>query len=301
MPANIEPRLSPRRLLIALLCAAAAALMADAAAAQRAYATPETAADAFTDALKRNDHELMRTVLGGDWKNFIPTDDVDRQDIDKFIAAWEQSHRVDVTGERAVVAVGNQGWTLPVPLVKTATGWRFDTQAGAEEMRTRRIGRNELAAMQASLAYFDAQKDYARLDRTGDGVLQYAQRFASTPGKHDGLYWPTSGDEPLSPLGSLFTSPKTDEGYVGYRYKILKGQGKDAPGGAYSYLIGNRMVSGFALLATPLRYGDTGVMSFMISHDGRLFEKNLGTDTAAVAEAMALFNPDSSWRRVSPP
>ena len=302
MPSNIaETLLLLRRLLLALLCAVVVALMADAAAAQHTYATPAAAADAFTDALQRNDHELMRTVLGSDWKTFIPTDDVNRQDIDKFLDAWKQSHRVDVAGERAVVVVGDQGWTLPVPLVKTAAGWQFDTRAGADAMRTRRIGRNELAAMQATLAYFDAQQDYARRDRDSDGVLQYAQQFASTPGKHDGLYWTTSGDEPLSPLGSLFTSPKTEEGYVGYRYKILKGQGKDAPGGAYSYLIGDRMVSGFALLASPLRYGDTGVMSFMINHDGQLFEKNLGADTAAVAASMTLFDPDASWRKVSPP
>ncbi len=170
-------------------------------------------------------------------------------------------------------------------------------------MKTRRIGRNELAVMQAALAYFDAQKDYASVDRIGDGVLQYAQKFWSSPGKHDGLYWPVNADEEESPLGPLFaeSDKKPGEGYQGYHFKILTAQGKDAPDGAYSYLIKDRMVSGFALIAWPMKYGDSGVMSFMVNHDGQLYEKDLGKQSDAIANKTTAFNPDASWRKVSPP
>lgn len=270
------------------------------ALAQQVYPDAAAAAEALVTTLRNDDAKALGTVLGANWKKFIPTDDADREDALHFLAQWDKSHRLDNSDpERVLIAVGEQGWTLPIPIVKTAAGWQFDVKAGAEEMTTRRIGRNELAAMQAAQAYFDAQKEYAQADRTGDGVLQYAQQFVSSPGKRDGLYWPTEDSEPESPLGSLFVSAKPGEGYQGYRFKILKAQGKDAPGGAYDYLIKGRMVSGFALVARPLRYGDTGVMSFMISHDGKLYEKDLGEKSAEIVEHMTTFNPDSSWKAVS--
>ncbi|MGH8680782.1 MAG: DUF2950 family protein, partial [Burkholderiales bacterium] len=191
------------------------------------------------------------------------------------------------------------------PIVKTAQGWQFDTRAGAEEMRIRRIGRNELAVEQVMLAIYDAQKDYARQDRRGDGVLQYAARFTSSPGKRDGLYWPTKAGEAPSPLGPAVAAARTaggggDAGYYGYRYKLLTGQGKNAPGGAYDYVANGRMIGGFAAAAWPVRYGDTGVMTFIVSHDGVVYEKDLGPETAARASAMTRFDPDSSWRKVEP-
>jgi len=282
--------------------AAALVLVSAPSFAQRAYPTPEAAAEAFTDAVARSDADALRAVLGADWKRFIPTVDVDQDDVYAYLAAWAKSHKIVAAGpDKAVLAVGDQGWPLPIPIAKDAAGWKFDTRAGADEMRTRRIGRNELAAMQAALAYFDAQKEYALRPRTGDGVLQYAQRFVSSPGKRDGLYWPDPSGKDESPLGPIYGGQKPGEGYHGYRYRILKGQGKSALGGAYDYLIKGRMVSGFALVAWPIRYGDTGVMTFIVSHDGVVHQKDLGSTTDAAARAMTRFNPDSSWTKVTVP
>ena len=286
----------------ALAVGAVLALAPAAALAQNAFPTAEAAAEAFVDAVARSDSDALRTVLGADWKRYIPTVDVDQDDVYAFLAAWAKSHKLVPEGnDKAVLAVGEPGWTLPIPIAKIAAGWRFDTRAGAEEIRTRRIGRNELAVMQAALAYFDAQKEYALKARTGDGVLQYAQRIVSTRGKRDGLYWPDAPGQDESPLGPLYGGQKPGEGYQGYYYKILKGQGKDAPGGAYDYLIKGRMVSGFALIAWPMRYGDTGVMSFIVSHDGVVYEKDLESSTDGVARGMTRFNPDSTWKKVAVP
>ena len=269
--------------------------------AQQPYASAEAAAQAFHDAIARNDAAALQKILGADWKRFVPSDDIGQSDLQAFLAAWDKSHKVQPAGQdRAELAVGEGGWTLPIPLVMHAGSWRFDPRAGADEMRTRRIGRNELAAMQAVLAYFDAQKEYAQRDRDGDGVLSYARKLASTPGRRDGLYWPDDA-QGESPLGPRFASVKPGEGYHGYRYRILTGQGQDAPGGAYDYIIGNRMRAGFALVAWPIQYGDTGVMSFMISHDGVLYQKDLGTQSAAIAESMKTFNPDATWGKVNAP
>jgi hypothetical protein len=283
-------------LLFAALTMAAAPL-----SAQQVYPSPEAAANAFTDAIASNDDVALGTVLGKNWKRFIPTGEVNRDDIYAFLSAWAKSHQVVEQGpDQAVLEVG-EGWTLPIPIVKHGGGWQFDLGAGADEMRTRRIGRNELNAMQAVLAYYDAQKDYASTDRSGTGVLQYAQQFRSSAGKHDGLYWPADDNEAESPLGPSFALLKPGEGYHGYHYRILRSQGPDAPGGAYDYVIKGRMTAGFALVAWPIRYGDTGVTSFMISHDGQLYEKDLGPKSAAIAKAMKRFNPDASWQKVPLP
>jgi hypothetical protein len=278
------------------------ALVSPVALAQQAYPSAEAAADALVDAIARSDDAALRTVLGAEWKRFIPTVDVDQDDVYTFLAAWAKQHKIVPAGaDKAMLAVGDQGWTLPIPIAKSTAGWRFDVQAGADEMRTRRIGRNELAAMQAALAYFDAQKDYALKDRNKDGVREYAQKFVSSPGKQDGLYWPDPSGKDESPLGPLYGGSKPGEGYHGYHFRILKAQGKAAPGGAYDYVIGGRMRAGFALIAWPIRYGDTGVMSFMVSHDGQLYEKDLGPGSDAIARAMTRFDPDASWKKVAVP
>ena len=217
-----------------------------------------------------------------------------------------QSHGVKATGDRAIVAVGRDGWTLPIPIVKSAKGWSFDTRAGVDEMRIRRIGRNELAVMQTMLAIHDAQLEYVSQDRDKDGVLAYAAKLASSPGKRDGLYWPTKAGESLSPLGpalakaGLRTREAGEEGYYGYRYKLLTAQGKHAPGGAYNYLVRGQLFGGFAVMAWPVRYGDTGVMSFIVSHDGQVYERDLGPDSAAKAAATKSFDPGPGWTKVSP-
>lgn len=277
-------------------------LASGASFAQRAYPTPEAAAQAFVDAVSRVDAAALGTVLGPDWRRFVPPAGIDAEDVYTFLGAWAKRHQVILENPgKAVLAAGEGDWTLPVPIVKTAAGWRFDPRAGADAMRSRRIGRNELAAMQAALAYFDAQKEYAQKDRDGNGVLEYAQKFASSPGKHDGLYWPDAAGQDESPLGPLYAPRTAGEGYHGYHFKILKAQGKDAPGGAYDYVIGGRMRGGFALVAWPVRYGETGVMSFLVSHDGIVYEKDLGPGSDAAARALTRFDPDPGWRKAIVP
>jgi len=295
------PGRAPRnvaRWLGALALAAGALVTSLPAAAQRTYPTPEAAADAFTDAIATNDLSALQSVLGPNWRQFVSTREIDREDIYTYLEAWSQRHGIVNDGpDRAHLAAGTGDWTMPIPIVKVAGGWRFDPRAGVDVMKSRRIGRNELAAMQAALAYYDAQRDYARNDRDGDGVLDYAQRFESTPGRHDGLYWPTAPGEPESPLGPAYADARNQDGYHGYRFKILTAQGPNAPGGAYGYLIGKRLRSGFGLLAWPARWGETGVMSFIVNHEGVVYEKNLGPGTAAAARAMTRFDPDPSWQK----
>ncbi len=270
--------------------------------AQHAYPTPDAAAQAFADALTHTDPVALAVVLGPDWKRFVPESGVDADDVYDFLGAWAKQHKIVLEApDKAMLAVGDSDWTLPLPIMKSAAGWRFEPHAGADLMRSRRIGRNELAAMQAALAYYDAQKEYAQKDRDNNGVLEYAQKFVSTPGKHDGLYWPDATGQDESPLGPLYTGQKSSDGYHGYHFKILKAQGKDAPGGAYDYVVGGRMRSGFGLIAWPVSYGETGVMSFIVSHDGTVYEKNLGPGTDSVARALTLFNPDASWHKVDVP
>jgi hypothetical protein len=289
----------PRWREIALTAIAALALAAP-AHAQQAFPSADAAAGALVDAIATSDGDALKRVLGADWKRFIPTADVDQDDVYAFLAAAAKSRRLATQSADTAHLVVGDGWTLPIPIVKGPAGWRFDTRAGADEIRTRRVGANELAAMQAALAYYDAQKEYATADRNGDGVLEYAQRIVSTPGRKDGLYWAALPGEADSPLGPVFGDDRPGDGYHGYRFRILKAQGRSAPGGAYDYVIGGRMRAGFALVAWPIRYGDTGVMSFIVSHSGQLYEKDLGPNTDAIARAMTRFDPDSTWRRVTP-
>ncbi|MDM0117943.1 DUF2950 domain-containing protein [Variovorax sp. J22R133] len=291
------------RLIAAVAVATLAWTASTPALAQAAYASADAAAQALHDAVSRHDAAALRTVLGANWKRFVPTDEVGRAEVDAFLASWKQSHKVEPDGEdSAVLAVGDKGWLLPVPIVKRSAGWQFDPVAGADFMRTRRIGGDELAAMQAVLAYFDAQKEYAQRDRDGDGVLAYARKIFSTPGRQDGLYWADTTGRGQSPLGALYGGQKAGEGYHGYHFKILEAQGPHAPGGAYDYVFGGLMRSGFALIAWPMRYGDTGVTSFMVSHDGVLYQANLGPRTDATARAMRRFDPDPAiWSKVDVP
>lgn len=272
------------------------------ALAQQDYPSPEAASQAFFNAIVNNDEAALRKVLGADWKRFVPTDEIDKEDIYAFLEQWSKGHSIVPDGDdRAYLGAGTAGWTLPVPLVKGAGGWHFDPRAGKELMETRRIGRNELSAMRAVMAYYDAQREYASVDRDNNGVLEYAEKFASSPGKHDGLYWATEPGKPESPLGRVYAIDRPGEGYHGYLFKILKAQGPHAKGGAYSYVIGKRMRAGFALIAWPLQYGETGVMSFMVSHDGQLFQKNLGARTDAIAREMSRFDPNEGWQKVDAP
>lgn len=270
-------------------------------AAQQAFPTPDQAAQAFVDALgtERADQARLAVLLGSDWRSFIPLEGVERADVDAFLRGYRERHVIEKRGDaQAILVVGKESWSLPIPLAKVATGWRFDTRAGAEEMRVRRIGRNEISAIESARAYHDAQMDYAELDRDGDGVLEYAQKVLSSDGRHDGLYWAEDESGQISPLGPLFGDATPGGDWHGYRFRILDAQGPSAPGGAYSYRLGDNMSRGFALIAWPSKYDDTGVMSFMISHEGQVFEKDLGSGGDAWARAVKRFDPDDSWKAV---
>jgi len=269
--------------------------------AQQHFPTAEGAGEALVQALvsEKVDSQLLANLLGNDWKSYIPTENVDREDVEAFLTLYREKHWVQPDSpERAHLVVGETAWVFPIPIKHVASGWAFDTRAGAEEIRLRRIGRNELATIQAVRAYHDAQMDYAEIDRNDDGVLEYAQKFISSDGQFDGLYWPEEEGVEESPLGPLFGDAAIGDDWHGYHYRILTAQGPSAPGGAYDYKIGKRMTRGFAVIAWPTKYGETGVMSFMISHDGEVFEKDLGRDSTKKAAVITRFDPDSSWSEV---
>ena len=292
---------SAQRVVGAAVIVAALSGFPSLARAQQAFPSPEAAAQTLVDAVATSDDNALARVLGVNWQRYIPTAGVDKDDVYAFLTAWAKSNKIVRDGaDTAHLAIGADDWSLPIPIVQRAGGWRFDARAGADQIRTRRIGRNELAAMQASLAYYDPQKEYATADRNGDGVLEYAQRIISTPGKQDGLYWADLPGEDESPLGPVFGDDQPGDDYHGYLFKVLKAQGPNAKGGAYDYQIKGRMTAGFGLVAWPLRYGDTGVMTFMLGHQGKLYQKDLGPNTAAIARSMTRFDPDGTWKEVTP-
>ena len=296
-------RLAAALRALALACAGVLPAASVAVAAPQSFESPEAAMEAFGDAVATSDEAGLRRMLGSDVRALIPP--VGAEDRQRFLAAWSESHAIQRAGQEvAYVTAGRDGWTLPIPLVKTPAGWRFDTRAGVEEMRIRRIGRNELAVMQTLLAIRDAQQEYAAEYRDGDTVAKYAAKLRSSPGRRDGLYWPTAEGEKPSPLGPALAkaTPRREgkEGYHGYHYKLLTAQGPNAPGGALDYRVRGRLFGGFAVIAWPVRYGDTGLMSFMVSHDGQLYERDLGPDSATRALATSRFDPGPGWRKVSP-
>ena len=293
----------PNHLLAALLLGAALALPASSAiaAGQKSFATPEAAMEAIGTAIIDNDDAALRAMLGKDVRQLIPQVGSDVRY--EFIEGWAKAHRVEMDGVAAArIAVGDKGWTLPIPLVKTSSGWRFDMKAGENEIAIRQIGRNELAAIRVAQGYVDAQKEYAAIDRNGDGVPEYARKIKSSPGKTDGLYWPAAAGAGESPLGPRLAAAEPGQqqvgSYHGYRYRILTAQGPDAPGGARSYIVDGRLTGGFGLVMWPATYGRTGVMSFMVNQDGQVYEKNLGPGTARDVTRLQTFNPDATWRKV---
>jgi hypothetical protein len=283
-----------------ILLAVAALLGSAPALAQTAYATPEAAADALVDAVSRHDTAALSTVLGKNWQRLMPPDGVDPEERQAFLDKARENRAVTVEGEHAHLAVGNDAWTFPVPLTRTTDSrWRFDLAAGRDAIVERRIGANERAVIQAAQAYVDAQREYASADRNGDGVLEYARRFISSTSQRDGLIWsPALGGQ--SPLGENYVPRRVNQGYHGYRFRILESQGPAAPGGARSYLIGKRLQSGFAAVAWPVTYGRTGVMTFIVNQDGVVWERDLGPDTANKVKAVTRFDPAEPWRKVAP-
>jgi hypothetical protein len=222
---------------------------------------------------------------------------------------YEEKNRLEQTADRTILYIGNEDWPFPIPWVKKDGVWIFDTMEGNDEILARRIGQNELNAIQVCLAYVDAQQEYAQEDRDGDGLFQYAQKFRSDKGMKNGLYWEVKADEKKSPMGLLIASAQ-EQGYngtsandspvpyYGYYYRILKGQGNNAAGGAYDYRVKGKMIGGFGLVAFPAGYESSGIMTFMVNHLGVVYEKDLGPDTEKEARTILLFNPDSSWKKV---
>lgn len=295
---------SRKPLLRALLAAASLSLTASLTQAQALYPTPEAAAQALTDAIASNDETALSNVLGKDHARYVPTGNIGEDDIYQYLGSWAKGHRIvedakPIDGRKSArIETGDSGWTLPIPLVDTGKGWRFDMPAARDELLTRRIGRNERSVMHVALAYVDAQNDYRKL------MNRYADRFVSTPGKHDGLYWDTAPGEPESPLGPLAATMrnKTHPGdaYYGYHYRILTAQGPKAKGGAKNYAEGGALTQGFGMIAWPAKVGETGVMSFIVNQDGQVYEKNLGPATSRIAASINSFDPDASWQPVSP-
>lgn len=300
------------RRVFRLICAVAFGILAAATAAraQEAFKTPVEAAEALVEAARGTDEKRLRAILGVVGRDTLHSgDDVaDAADRKRFLEAYDGRHSISEQGDKATLIVGPDDFPFPIPMMRSAKGWSFDGEAGRAEIFARRIGRNELAAIQASLAFFDAQQEYAAKDRSGQGAGVYAQRIVSRAGARDGLYWPSAAGEEQSPLGDL-AAEAAAEGYKagearrpfhGYYYKILKRQGPSAPGGAIDYVAGGKMIGGFALLAYPAEYGRSGVMSFMLNHDGTVYQKDLGPGTSRIAQRMQSFNPDKGWEKVAP-
>lgn len=279
-------------------------------ARQKTFASPEEAVKDLIDAAKAGNQAELMAIFGPAARAVLSSGDAveDREVRERFVKAYEAKHALIQDGNaKAVLQIGTEEWPFPIPIVKKGEKWSFDTKKGKEELNNRRIGRNELNTIQTCLAYVDAQREYAAKDRDGDGLFEYAQKFWSTPNKKDGLYWETKTGEEESPLGD-FVAKATREGYTktdnkpvpyhGYFFKILKAQGKNAPGGAYDYVVNGKMIGGFGMVAYPANYGVSGVMTFIVNHEGVVYEKNLGKETAKIARAIKLFDPDKTWKKV---
>jgi Protein of unknown function (DUF2950) len=291
-----------------LLCAALVGISTSAFAQER-FNTPDAAVDALVSAARSGDAKAIVAVLGPDGNAIVSSGDpvADSNTREKFVAEYDAKHAIESEGDGTqTLIIGDDDWPFPIPLVNKAGEWQFDTGAGLDEILRRRVGRNELSAIEVARAYVQAQNEYAELDPAGLGRGVYAQRIVSHPGKKDGLYWPTTQGQPPSPLGELaarasaegYKAGKAPIPYHGYYYRILTRQGADAPGGAYDYLVKGKMRGGFALLAFPAEYGNSGIMTLMVNHDGTVFQKDLGPKTAKLARKIESFAPDQSWTMV---
>jgi hypothetical protein len=273
------------------------------------FPTPEAAADTLTEALRKDDDKTIAAILGAAWRDLVPGSKEDEDETRaRYLAAWDENHKIVLSGDdKAQVEVGKTGFLMAIPIVKEGGVWRYDIEEGKKEIQARFIGRNEFRAIQTLLAIVDAQRDYSEMDPMKTGLPVYARRLLSSPGKKDGLYWDTAQGEPESPLGPLVAKAqqgaKEGDGYYGYHYRLLYGQGPDAPGGAYSYLVNGRMLGGFAVIAWPVKWGETGVMTFMVSHNSDVYEQDLGPDTPEKAGNISVFNPDKDWDKadMTPP
>ncbi|HWQ90403.1 MAG TPA: DUF2950 domain-containing protein, partial [Clostridia bacterium] len=296
-------------LLVATFFWVAEGVTANGAAAGRTFRSPEEAVGALSTAVKARDTNALATIFGPAIADIMSPDPVQAQnELDEFAERLTEANHIErADNGRRVLEIGQDRWPFAIPIAQKGKDWFFDTEAGKEELINRRIGRNELDALKSVRAYVEAQREYAGKDRDFDEVLEYAQKFFSTPGTKDGLYWPAP-DGDVSPLGPLFaeaqslgylTKPRDEndpQPFNGYFFKILTEQGKHAPGGAYNDIINGNMIAGFGLVAWPADYGDSGVMTFIINQQGKVYQKDLGRETPSIIKDMNAYNPDPSWK-----
>jgi hypothetical protein len=296
----------------AIILLAAAMFSGTALAAQTkqmGFLTPAAAVDALVKALGNGSEKEISGVLGPGSKALISSGDAveDKKDREKFLLLYSEKNLLRMPSKsKFILYIGKNDWPFPIPIVKTGEFWHFDAKQGRGELLSRRIGKNELSAIQTCLAIADAEREYASIDHNGNGRLEYTQKLVSTKGKTDGLYWVVNPGEKPSPLGPLAAKAqgegytKTDKPapYNGYYYRILSSQGAGARGGAYSYIVNGHMIGGFALVAYPASYGNSGVMTFIVNFDGIVYQKDLGPKTVDIALAMKSYNPDRTWKKV---
>jgi len=295
---------------VVILVMTIAGLTAEAASKQKAFATPEDAVKAFIGAIRTDDSKELLAIFGEGAKDLMYSGDPvsDKERRKKGIEAFDKKNNLVKEGEKMVLVIGENDWPFPIPLVKQGEKWIFDTKAGRLEILNRRIGQNELSTIRTMHEIVDAEREYAMVDRKGDGLVEYAGKFLSDPGKKNGLYWQTKEGEEPSPLGELVAKAKAGgytkrssekpEPYNGYYYLMLNKQGKNASGGAFDYVVKGKQIAGFAVVAYPAKYGNSGVMTFMVNQDGVVYQKDLGRNTEKAAKAMKKFDPDKTWKKI---
>jgi hypothetical protein len=308
---RFAPRIIPVAAFLAILGLCEISFAA--AAQQKTFPSADAAVKAAIAAAKSNDDKELLAIFGAQAKELISSGDpvADKQRRANFLKAYDEKNSLVSEGENTILVIGKNAWPFPIPLVKKGESWVFDTAKGKEEVLNRRIGENELYTIQVLLAIVDAQREYAMKDRDGDGLNEYAQKMLSDPGKKNGLYWEPKTGEERSPIGPL-VARAMKEGYKGpqggspapfhsYYYKILTAQGKNAPGGSFEYMVKGNLIGGFGVVAYPATYDNSGVVTFIVNHDGVVYQKDLGNNTTQAAQAMTKFDPDKSWTKVENP
>jgi len=299
-----------RTKLFVLIVALFAPLAFSAPAGQKSFKTPEAAVQALIKAAQAKDTQALRALLGPLAEPIIESGDpvADKNARENFLARYKEKNSLEKSvANKATLNVGEDDWPFPIPVVNKDGGWYFDSAAGVEELVNRRVGENELSTIQSCLAYVDAQQEFYLRNVQKDPLQHFANKFVSSPGKKDGLFWPAAENEPQSPLGEEFAAARA-EGYFaagapkgspfhGYVYRLLTSQGPNAPGGAYDYEVNGELLGGFALIAFPAEYGNSGVMTFIVNHDGIVYSRDLGPNTQRVAMGIVEFNPDSMWTK----
>jgi hypothetical protein len=298
-------------------CLLTVLLIGCSSSSQQTFKSPDAAVDSLVSALRAGDTSRLDKIFGKDGAAIVASGDpvADKNDFAKFVQAYDAKHELSSAADgEMTLTIGKGDWPFPVPITQSDKGWMFDTAAGKDEILNRRVGRNELSTIEVCLAIVDAQREYARLDPERQGLPVYARRMISEKGKKNGLFWPTSEGEPPSPLG-LLVAEAADEGYAGakstvagesapyhgYRYRLMTAQGPNAPGGAMDYVVDGRLLGGFAVIAYPAEYGNSGIMTFIVNHQGDVYQKDLGPDTQQVARSIMTFDPGEGWAKCEKP